>query len=337
MSSDSTQTLAATLVRAAAAGPVGSAPPDPNTITLIPLELLDANPRQPRRAMKKREVAELAASIKAVGLEQAIKVRPRTDGRFTIVYGHRRTEAFKALLEKAETPEERARFARIPAIQKLAMSDAEMAIEAYVENVQRANLSPLEDALALKAMLDAGEVSSASELATKTGQAVQRVQRLVRLASAPDVILTAMDPGIRITVAQPPVDGADDEGTELRSLEMRSALEFLAMYEHLRRAEARKPEERVEGAIRRALTQRWNLRRIEAYVQDVVKGRAVDVDGDDAEAAQGKPVAPVFQETPKRFTIDLSRLGRASPAQLTELKVAIERLIAKAGAIQAEA
>jgi len=322
-----TQTLADTLVRAAAAGPLSRpASRDPNSIALISLGLLDPNPRQPRRSMNKKAVIELAASIKSVGLLEPIKVRPRTDGRYTTVYGHRRTEAFKYLVEKAESEEERAKYEHIPATVKPAMSDAEMALEAYIENLQRSNLSTLDEAFSLKTMLDAGDVSNASELATKSGQPVQRVQRLLRLTSAPDCILAAMDPGIRITVGQAPDGGEGDEGTEVRTLDMRPALEFLALYEHIRKSEARKPEERVENAIRRALTEKWNLRRVEAYVQDVVKGRARAPEGE-AVAEVEKPVAPVFQATPKRFTIDLGRLGRATPTQLSELRAAIDRLL----------
>ncbi len=98
----------------------------------IALNLIEANPDQPRNMLG--DLGDLKASIEARGVLEPILVRPREDGRFTIISGERR---FRAALE--------AGLAEIPCI-VFDVSDAEVLEIALIENLQRKDLSPLEEA-----------------------------------------------------------------------------------------------------------------------------------------------------------------------------------------------
>jgi ParB family chromosome partitioning protein len=112
------------------------------------------NPHQPRKIFPRAELEELAASIQARGLLQAIKVRPSGDG-YEIVCGERRWRAhqvFGAETIRAEVVE---------------MTDDDMADAAIVENLQRKDITPLEEARAFQRRLDAG--LTPEELAQRLG------------------------------------------------------------------------------------------------------------------------------------------------------------------------
>jgi len=98
----------------------------------IALSLIEANPEQPRSVLG--DLSDLKASIEAKGVLEPILVRPREGGRFTIISGERR---FRAAME--------AGLADIPCI-VFDVSDAEVLEIALIENLQRKDLSPLEEA-----------------------------------------------------------------------------------------------------------------------------------------------------------------------------------------------
>lgn len=98
----------------------------------IALNLIEANPDQPRSILG--DLSDLKASIEAKGVLEPILVRPREDGRFTIISGERR---FRAAMEAGLTD--------VPCI-VFDVSDAEVVEIALIENLQRKDLSPLEEA-----------------------------------------------------------------------------------------------------------------------------------------------------------------------------------------------
>jgi ParB family chromosome partitioning protein len=106
----------------------------------IPIHLIEANPDQPRSAMG--DLAELAKSITARGVLEPILVRPREDGHYTIISGERR---LRAALE--------AGLAEIPCIE-MDVSDSELLEVALVENLQRKDLTPFEEADGYRALKD---------------------------------------------------------------------------------------------------------------------------------------------------------------------------------------
>src|ERR1035437_9898433 len=104
----------------------------------IPLDKLDRNPFQTRSHMNEEQMAELAASIKANGVVQPVLVRPLANGRFQLIAGERRWRA-----------SELAGKATIPAILRQVSDQQAMEIT-IVENLQRTDLNPMEQARAFE-------------------------------------------------------------------------------------------------------------------------------------------------------------------------------------------
>jgi ParB family chromosome partitioning protein len=115
------------------------------TIRDLPTSDVYPNPDQPRKIFDETKLRELAASIREHGLLQPITVRPDGAGRYMIVLGERRWRAHG--------------LAELPTIQATVvqnLSDADLAEQAIVENLQRVDITPLEEARAFHAMLDRG-------------------------------------------------------------------------------------------------------------------------------------------------------------------------------------
>ena len=144
----------------------------PTAVRDIPLERVIPNPSQPRMTWHEETLGELAASIREHGVLQPILVRPAGDD-FQIIAGERRWRASK--LAGKET---------IPAIVER-FDDATALEIALIENLQREDLSPLDEAVIYKKMT--GELGySIRNLATKLGKDKGYVENRLRLASAPD-------------------------------------------------------------------------------------------------------------------------------------------------------
>jgi ParB family transcriptional regulator, chromosome partitioning protein len=146
----------------------------PTAVRDIPLEKVVPNPSQPRMTWHEETLAELAASIREHGVLQPILVRPAGDD-YEIIAGERRWRASK--LAGKET---------IPAIVER-FDDATALEIALIENLQREDLSPLDEAVIYKKMT--GELGySIRNLATKLGKDKGYVENRLRLASAPEDI-----------------------------------------------------------------------------------------------------------------------------------------------------
>lgn len=293
----------------------------------VPLDNLDDNPFQPRHEMDEAKVAELASSIEASGLLQAIAVRPRADGRFTVVAGHRRTAAFRRLLAAATTDAARAQYATIPAQAIVALDDGQMAIAGYVENAQRENLNPVEEGAALARIRDLTSAKTPNDIAALTGQEVRKVRRLLRVADAPAVVKDGVTKGLMVLVS----DG-DGERREHRSLDLMAALEFVRLHAHFVKVKPKAAGTRVEAVVKRALGEGWGLRRLEGYVEAVLAGRAPR-----DEAASEPAAAPLYEAQPKRFVLHLSRLAEATPEAIAAARAAFEAALATPPQAPAEA
>lgn len=131
--------------QAIAAGPVESGKEKESKVPAveIPIESISPNPKQPRRIFNEKDLVELADSIKAKGVIQAILLRPdpKNDGRYQIVAGERRWRAAQ-----------RAGLKTIPAVVRN-LNDLEILEIGIIENVQRANLNPIEEAEAYHALI----------------------------------------------------------------------------------------------------------------------------------------------------------------------------------------
>ena len=132
---------------------------------LIPIASIDPNPDQPRKTFNAPALHELAASIRENGLIQPIKVRRRGD-RFEIIAGERRWRAHRILADRGEAE-------TVRAIVEDDVDDETMDLQAIVENLQRADVAPLEEAAAFQRMIDRG--MTPEELARKIGVPLYRV------------------------------------------------------------------------------------------------------------------------------------------------------------------
>ena len=141
---------------------------------LVPIELLHANPDQPRKTFDETELEELAQSIRARGVIQPLLARPSPGrpGEFEIVAGERRWRAAQ-----------RAGLRELPAVIR-ALGDSEVLQIAIVENVQRADLNPVEEALAYRALIDQyGHTQD--EVAEAVGKSRSHVANTMRLLGLP--------------------------------------------------------------------------------------------------------------------------------------------------------
>lgn len=137
----------------------------------IPLELIDANPRQPRQEFNEDALAELTASIRAVGILQPVVVRPAGE-RYQLIMGERRLRAAEAAGLRA-----------IPAVLR-ETSDEDLLRDALVENIHRENLNPLEEAAAYEQLLADFGVSH-DELASRLGKSRPAITNALRLLRLP--------------------------------------------------------------------------------------------------------------------------------------------------------
>ncbi|HEY8555054.1 MAG TPA: ParB/RepB/Spo0J family partition protein [Burkholderiales bacterium] len=136
----------------------------------LPIDLLQRGKYQPRTRMDQAALEELAASIKAQGVVQPIVVRPLPSGNYEIIAGERRWRA--AQLAGLET---------VPAVIRRVPDEAAIAI-ALIENIQRENLNPVEEAAALQRLIDEFGMTH-QRVAEAVGRSRAAVTNLLRLLS----------------------------------------------------------------------------------------------------------------------------------------------------------
>ena len=141
-------------------------------ITLIPLEKIKANPDQPRKDFNNEGLAELADSIRQHGIIQPVIAEEAGDGSFIIVAGERRIRAAKI-----------AGLKEVPVIVKK-YSDEKRMVVALIENIQRSDLNPIEEAAAYKKLMELTGLSQdeAAKRLGKNRSTVANSLRLLRLS-----------------------------------------------------------------------------------------------------------------------------------------------------------
>ena len=149
-----------------------------NTISTLKISLVDPKSDQPRKYFDPEALEELSISIKENGLLQPILVREYGDaGRYQIIAGERRFRACKL-----------AGLTEIPAI-VLDRDDRAAAQIALIENIQREDLNPLEEALAYKSLKEEYDMTQ-EELSERVGKSRSAIANAIRLLDLPDEILT---------------------------------------------------------------------------------------------------------------------------------------------------
>lgn len=149
----------------------------------IAVGAISPNPRQPRQAFDEETLAELAASIKAVGLLQPVVVRRGEPGRYELIMGERRWRAC-----------ELAGVELIPAIVR-ETSDVDMLRDALMENLHREQLNPLEEAAAYQQLLDDFSATH-EELAQRVGRSRPHISNTIRLLNLPPAVQKRVAAGV---------------------------------------------------------------------------------------------------------------------------------------------
>ena len=152
-----------------------STQPQVSADSRAPIEFIAPNPRNPRRTFAEDDLTDLAQSIREHGIVQPVVVRPRPGGRYEIIAGERRWRAAQ-----------RAGLAEVPVI--IRDVDDRVALElAIIENVQRADLNPVEEALGYQQLIDDHNYTQA-DLGQVIGKSRSHVANTLRLLKLPEVI-----------------------------------------------------------------------------------------------------------------------------------------------------
>ena len=153
-----------------------------NQISLLRISLVDPKSDQPRKTFDKNALEELADSISQNGLLQPILVREYGDGRYQIIAGERRFRASKI-----------AGLTEIPAI-VLDKDDRKAAEIALIENIQREDLNPIEEAMAFRSLATEYALTQ-EELSIKVGKSRSAIANATRLLDLPEEVLNMVASG----------------------------------------------------------------------------------------------------------------------------------------------
>lgn len=169
-------------ITGAADGPDTSGEGVGEALASLSISSIDPLPGQPRKRFDDAALGELAASIAARGVIQPIIVRPRGDGRYQLVAGERRWRAAQ-----------KARLHEIPALVRN-LDDREVMALALIENIQREDLNPVEEARAYS-RLSEEEGMTQAEIAQMVEKSRSHVANLQRLLALPEKVLDLVESG----------------------------------------------------------------------------------------------------------------------------------------------
>jgi len=202
---------------------------EPERLRELPIESLQPGKYQPRSHMDSERLQELADSIRAQGLIQPIIVRPIARDRYEIIAGERRWRAAQL-----------AALREVPCVVRESDDHAALAM-ALIENIQREDLNPLEEALALQRLIDEFQLTH-QQTAEAVGRSRAAVSNLLRLLELPEPIRKLV---------------------EARRIEMGHARALLTL-----------PAPQAEALARQAAEEQWSVREIERRVQALQRGEA---------------------------------------------------------------
>ncbi len=148
----------------------------------LPIDLVEPNPRQPRRRFDDAALAGLADSLRARGVIQPILVRPRPDGTYELIAGERRWRAAQL-----------AELTTIPALVR-PHDDASVLELALIENMAREDLNPVEEARACAALVEELGLTR-EDVGRRVGRSRVAVSNLLRLLDLPDEALELLEQG----------------------------------------------------------------------------------------------------------------------------------------------
>ena len=225
-------------------------------LRMLPIQQVQPGKYQPRRHWNDEALDELAASIKAQGLIQPVVVRELGKHSYELIAGERRWRAAQ-----------RAQMSEIPALIKQ-VSEAAVPAMALIENIQRQDLTPLEEADALKRLIEDFELTH-QQAADAVGRSRAAVSNLLRLTELPEAIKKLLDDGklemgharclltLEESIAVPLARQAVTLGWSVRELEEAARRAQTAPKGKARHAPARDPN---ISALERELGERFATR-----------------------------------------------------------------------------
>jgi ParB family chromosome partitioning protein len=231
--------------KGAAEAPVLEATPA-DTLRHLPVDALAPGKYQPRKTMDQGKLAELAESIKAQGVIQPVVVRDLGGQRYEIIAGERRWRASQL-----------AGLTEIPVVLR-EVDDRTVVAMALIENIQREDLNPLEEATALQRLIDEFDLTHA-QAADAVGRSRAAVSNLLRLLELPNEIRVLVD---------------------TRALEMGHARALLTLA----------PQAAIALA-RQAAELGWSVREVEHRVQQLASGKVPAASK--AKPARARPQADI--------------------------------------------
>ncbi|MFH2104522.1 MAG: ParB/RepB/Spo0J family partition protein [Chloroflexota bacterium] len=258
-----------------------------NGVTFLSVEHISPNPRQPRRNFNPTDLEELTQSVREHGvLQPLIVTASEDDQKYTLIAGERRWQAAKL-----------AGLANVPVIVRQA-TDQERLELAIIENVQRTDLSPLEEAEAYRQLAEDFSLSH-EQIANRVGKSRVAVTNTLRLLRLPDSVKNAL------------VEERISEG-------------------HARALLALPGPDAQSAALRTVLSQELNVRRTEELVRKLC--------GEKISSQPKAPISPTITELEERLRISLEtkvtlRAGKKGGALTIyyysdeELNALLERLI----------
>ena len=170
--------------------------------TRLPLSSIHPNPMQPRQWFADEGIEELAQSIRQKGILQPLLVR-RVNGGFELIAGERRLRAAQ-----------RAGMEHVPVLVRQA-NDGEMLEMALIENIQRENLNPLEEARAYRRLLDEFNLTQ-EEVAARVGKDRSTIANTMRLLQLPDEVKAHIERGTLSAGHARALAGAESDAVKIQ-------------------------------------------------------------------------------------------------------------------------
>jgi len=235
----------------------------------LALDSLEDSPFQVKQYDDGR-VRDLAETIRCQGLLQPATIR-RVGDKYQLISGHARRAALRLLRDKVATnPEEKAQYSTIRCVLLLGVDDARAAALTAIENLQRDDGTPLEQAMMVARARKAGSYHSVAETSEALGLPRGRVRQYLELADAPEVLQRAVSPGVLLT--------SEDGGRERVPFPVTNVLGARPYYDFL--FTNRLAELRAEGAVQKKRDER------RGRVNDSAQAKARETARQHAEAAE---------------------------------------------------
>jgi ParB family chromosome partitioning protein len=208
----------------------------------LPVDVIQRNPRQPREQFDSKDLEELTASVREHGIIQPLIVSPGASGSYTLIAGERRLEAAK-----------RAGLRTVPAITRQA-SDRDLLELALIENIQRAELNPLEEADAYRQLTEDFGLSH-EEVALRVGKSRPAVSNIMRLLQLSDTVKKVLIEGYAHA------DEADQD------IEEQVESKFRLSEGHARALLRLSTHEAQDSALKTVVAGKLNVRQTEEFVK----------------------------------------------------------------------